>query len=99
MSFSAKKYFDKNKRQSLLSFNTGVLKKSLLHDLRLTLDDRKKIHQCINIKLGNHTTRFKNRCLATNRAKGVYRVFGLSRIVLRSRVLTGLLPTVRKSIW
>lgn len=61
MSFSAKKYFDKNKRAVLSETNGSVLKKSLVYDLRLSSDDRVQIFQRINTRLVNHTTRFKNR--------------------------------------
>ncbi len=44
-------------------------------------------------------TRLKRRCRVTGRSKGVYRKFGLSRIMLREMALRGELPGVRKSSW
>ena len=43
--------------------------------------------------------RLHNRCLVTGRPKGYFRVFGLSRHVLREMAHEGLLPGVRKASW
>jgi small subunit ribosomal protein S14 len=44
-------------------------------------------------------TRRTRRCQVSGRARGVYRKFGLSRIMLREMALRGELPGVRKSSW
>jgi small subunit ribosomal protein S14 len=44
-------------------------------------------------------TRFHNRCWNSGRARGFYRYFGISRIILRDFALKGLLPGVTKSSW
>jgi small subunit ribosomal protein S14 len=44
-------------------------------------------------------TRLKRRCALTGRARGYYRKFGVSRIMLRDLALKGQLPGVRKSSW
>jgi small subunit ribosomal protein S14 len=44
-------------------------------------------------------TRIRNRCLITGRARGVYRKFNISRIMLREMAAEGLIPGVRKASW
>ena len=44
-------------------------------------------------------TRIRNRCAITGRARGTYRKFGISRIMLRDMVASGLIPGVRKASW
>ena len=45
------------------------------------------------------STRKRNRCQITGRSRGVYRKFGISRIVLRELALRGLIPGMRKASW
>ncbi|QOD38012.1 30S ribosomal protein S14 [Candidatus Wolbachia massiliensis] len=44
-------------------------------------------------------TRIRNRCVLTGRPRGVYRKFGLCRIVLRDLCSFGKIPGVTKSSW
>lgn len=44
-------------------------------------------------------TRIRNRCALTGRPRGVYRKFGLCRIVLRDLCALGKIPGVTKSSW
>jgi small subunit ribosomal protein S14 len=44
-------------------------------------------------------TRIRNRCVITGRARGTYRKFGISRIMLREMAANGLVPGVRKASW
>ena len=44
-------------------------------------------------------TRIRNRCLVTGRARGVYRKFNISRIMLREMAAEGLIPGVHKASW
>lgn len=46
-----------------------------------------------------YSTRKVNRCQITGRARGVYRKFGISRIVLRELALQGMIPGMRKASW
>jgi small subunit ribosomal protein S14 len=46
-----------------------------------------------------YSTRKRNRCQITGRARGVYRKFGISRIVLRELALKGMIPGMRKASW
>lgn len=45
------------------------------------------------------STRRNNRCQITGRSRGVYRKFGVSRIVLRELALKGMIPGMRKASW
>ncbi len=45
------------------------------------------------------STRKRNRCQITGRARGVYRKFGVSRLVLRELALRGMIPGMRKASW
>ena len=45
------------------------------------------------------STRKKNRCQITGRGRGVYRKFGISRIILRQLALEGKIPGMRKASW
>ena len=46
-----------------------------------------------------YSTRKRNRCQITGRARSVYRKFGVSRIVLRELALRGMIPGMRKASW
>lgn len=47
----------------------------------------------------SHPTRVRNRCELTGRARGNYRKFGMSRLMLRELASQGLIPGVTKSSW
>lgn len=44
-------------------------------------------------------TRFTNRCVFNNRNRGVLRLFGISRILLRDLMQFGLIPGFSKAVW
>ena len=44
-------------------------------------------------------TRVRNRCMLTGRPRGVYRKFGLGRVMLRQLATRGMIPGVIKSSW
>ena len=44
-------------------------------------------------------TRVRNRCMVTGRPRGVYRKFGLGRVMLRQLATRGMIPGVTKSSW
>lgn len=45
------------------------------------------------------STRRVNRCFLTGRARGYYRKFGISRIMLRELAHKGEIPGMRKASW
>ncbi|MEM9365169.1 MAG: 30S ribosomal protein S14 [Planctomycetota bacterium] len=44
-------------------------------------------------------TRLRRLCKVTGRSRGVYRKFGVSRIVIRDLADQGLIPGLRKASW
>ena len=44
-------------------------------------------------------TQFTNRCIDSNRSRGVLRTHSVSRIRLREYIQFGILPGYRKSVW
>ncbi len=44
-------------------------------------------------------TRSHKRCQITGRSRGVYRKFGISRIMLRELALAGMIPGLKKASW
>jgi small subunit ribosomal protein S14 len=46
-----------------------------------------------------YKTRHVRRCELTGRARGVYRKFRISRIMLRKLALEGKIPGMRKASW
>ena len=50
-------------------------------------------------KTPKFSTRKRNRCQITGRSRGVYRKFGVSRIMLRELALKGMIPGMRKASW
>ena len=51
------------------------------------------------IPRNGNPTRVRNRCEVTGRARGYYRKFRLSRVMLRELANKGLIPGVTKSSW
>ncbi|MDP2205388.1 MAG: 30S ribosomal protein S14 [Alphaproteobacteria bacterium] len=47
----------------------------------------------------SHPTRVRHRCALTGRARGNYRKFGISRLMLRELASQGMIPGVTKSSW
>jgi small subunit ribosomal protein S14 len=74
--------------------------KERIKDMSLSLEERIKTQFALN-KLPKDSSRCRitRRCCLTGRSKGVYRKFKISRIMLRSMALNGLLPGVAKSSW
>ncbi|MDR1032187.1 MAG: 30S ribosomal protein S14 [Holosporales bacterium] len=44
-------------------------------------------------------TRIRNRCEITGRARGYYRKFRISRIMIREMAAQGIIPGMRKASW
>jgi small subunit ribosomal protein S14 len=81
----------KNKRNSL---------KRIIHSRTISPEER----FVAQLKLAamprtSSSTRIRNRCMVTGRARGFYRKFGISRIMLREMAAEGLIPGVRKASW
>lgn len=44
-------------------------------------------------------TKIMSRCIITNRGRGVYKPFNVSRLVLREMIHSGLVPGYIKAVW
>ena len=71
-----------------------------LKDADVSMAEKEQIqNEFAKLPRNSCSTRLTRRCRVTGRSKGVYRKFGLSRIMLRDMALRGELPGVRKSSW
>lgn len=75
--------------------------KSILNNKNLSISERFKAQNELIKKLPRDSSkiRIRNRCALTGRPRGVYRKFGLCRIVLRDLCAFGQIPGVTKSSW
>ncbi|MBX3359392.1 MAG: type Z 30S ribosomal protein S14 [Phycisphaeraceae bacterium] len=58
-----------------------------------------KAQMAKSMKPPKFSTRLVRRCQLTGRARGVYRKFRVSRIMLRKLALEGKIPGMRKASW
>ncbi|WP_047758923.1 MAG: 30S ribosomal protein S14 [Wolbachia endosymbiont of Armadillidium vulgare] len=75
--------------------------KSIMNNKKISLDERFAAQNNLIKKLPRDSskTKIRNRCALTGRPRGVYRKFGLCRIVLRDLCSFGQVPGVTKSSW
>jgi small subunit ribosomal protein S14 len=60
---------------------------ALYNDLRLSFDFRNYIYnQLFNLPRDSSRSRLRNRCVLTNRPRGIYKKFGLSRLMFRKYI-------------
>lgn len=90
------------KRQRLIASKAGtrLSLKRLITDKRTVFVDRMDaVRRLSELPRNSCSVRYRNRCELTGRARGVYRKFKMSRIVLREYASAGLLPGVTKASW
>ncbi|WP_353270344.1 30S ribosomal protein S14 [Wolbachia endosymbiont (group A) of Myopa testacea] len=75
--------------------------KSIINNKNLSIVERFTAQNKLIKKLPRNSskTKIRNRCALTGRPRGVYRKFGLCRIVLRDLSSVGQVPGVTKSSW
>ncbi|WP_265033801.1 30S ribosomal protein S14 [Wolbachia endosymbiont (group A) of Sicus ferrugineus] len=75
--------------------------KSIINNKNLSIVERFTAQNELIKKLPRNSskTKIRNRCVLTGRPRGVYRKFGLCRIVLRDLCSFGQVPGVTKSSW
>ncbi len=74
--------------------------KAIADDENLPMDERFTARLKMQaLPRNSHPTRVRSRCALTGRARGNYRKFGLSRLMLRELASNGLIPGVTKSSW
>ncbi|WP_168463883.1 30S ribosomal protein S14 [Wolbachia endosymbiont of Ctenocephalides felis wCfeT] len=75
--------------------------KAIINNKNLSISERFAAQNKLIKELPRDSSkvRIRNRCALTGRPRGVYREFGLSRIVLRDLCAFGQIPGVMKSSW
>jgi len=75
--------------------------KAITNNKDLSLGERFAAQNKLIKKLPRNSSkvRIRNRCALTGRPRGVYRKFGLCRIILRDLCAFGEIPGVTKSSW
>lgn len=74
--------------------------KTLIKDMRLPEAFRIYVYkQLVDLPRDSSITRIRNRCILTNRPRGIYKKFGLSRLMFRKYVWKGKLIGVKKASW
>ena len=74
--------------------------KALYQNQKLNRDFRNYVYtQILNLSKDISTVRLRNRCVLTNRPRGIYRKFGLSRLMFRKYVSQCKLVGIRKASW
>ncbi|UWI83158.1 30S ribosomal protein S14 [Wolbachia endosymbiont of Howardula sp.] len=75
--------------------------KQIINNKNITISERFAAQNKIikTLPRNSSKTRIRNRCIVTGRPRGVYRNFGLCRIVLRSLCAFGQIPGVVKASW
>ena len=92
---------DKNKRFFFaLAEKKKLILKYLLNNLNLSQTIRENAYNEY-LGLGSRTTitKIHNRCIFTNRARGNFRKFKLSRIFFKKYALEGKLMGIKKASW
>ena len=74
--------------------------KAIISDMNASDEERMDaMLQFLSLPRNSSPVRLRNRCGITGRPHGYFRKFGLSRNILRERVMQGDVPGVRKSSW
>ncbi len=95
-------YIKDRKRRILFSLfeKKSRLLKSLIENLQLPIKERYFFYtQLMKLPRDCSIVRIRNRCALTNRPRGVYRMFGISRLMLRKYIWQGKLVGVKKASW
>lgn len=99
---SKKSLIERNLKRLYLN-TISLQKRNLLKkELELETDFNKKINLLNKIQKlpkNGSTTRIKRRCILTGKARGINRMFNISRIQLRELALSSDLNGVIKSSW
>jgi small subunit ribosomal protein S14 len=91
-----------NKRKKMVKKYAAKWAKlrAVVADLKRPADERFAAQLAMaRLPRNSHPTRVRNRCALTGRARGNYRKFGISRLMLRELASQGMIPGVTKSSW
>lgn len=91
---------EKRKRLTKSLSNKRNQMKNQIYNKTLPLEERFELSlKLAKLPRNSAKNRIRNRCVVTGRPRGYYRLFGLSRNVLRKFSGAGALPGVVKSSW
>jgi small subunit ribosomal protein S14 len=91
-----------NNRKKLVKKYAGkwARLKAIANDETKTVEERFEARlKMQQLPRNSHPTRVRSRCALTGRARGNYRKFGISRLMLRELGSLGLIPGLVKSSW
>lgn len=98
-----KSSIEKNKRRGRMIKSQAAKRaalKATVMNKELPMDERIQAQiKLSELPRNGASTRYRNRCELTGRARGVYRKFKLSRIKLRELGGFGMVPGLSKSSW
>jgi len=90
----------KRRKQFFENEKIRIILKYLLQKENLSVKDRILITKNLeSLPKDSSITRLRNRCVITNRGRGVLQSFRLSRIQLREMFSLGIVPGYKKSVW
>ncbi|CAE6501483.1 MAG TPA: 30S ribosomal protein S14 [Nitrosomonas nitrosa] len=73
---------------------------SLLNDISKSYEEKLEARNKLQkLPRNSSSTRVRNRCELTGRARGYYRKFGLGRNKLRELAMSGRIPGITKASW
>jgi ribosomal protein S14 len=92
---------DRNRRCFYLKTEKNkIILKYYLNNLKINKNLRENAYsELINWNNNTSITKIHNRCIITNRSRGVYKKFKLSRIFFKKYALEGNLNGIRKASW
>jgi len=84
-----------------LKVNKFLLVNFLSHPNKIKFNAASFCSQIAKIKNNQNSCKIKlnNRCVSSNRGRGVLRSYSLSRIVMREYLQFGVIPGFRKAVW
>ena len=97
-----KSLLQRHLKRTALVKKYSIARQVLINEIRNTNSFEKKNQlerKLQRLPRDSSSTRLRNRCWKTNRSRGIYNDFGLSRHVLREMAHEGLIPGLTKSSW
>jgi small subunit ribosomal protein S14 len=74
--------------------------KAVIKSVAVSFEERiSAVHKLAELPRNSSPVRYRNRCALTGRARGYYRKFSMSRIMLRDLASAGAVPGVVKASW
>ena len=89
-------------KRRILTANSEIIRFKYKALIARTKDKPRQlfIHEKLDkLSRNSSKTRIKNFCILTSRSKGIYKNFGISRIMFRELALLGQLPGIKKASW